>query len=71
MFKGKALLIYFPLIIDVIIVSPKKIFFLPSLPQTPLFSLYGRCIFQSILTVVVVVIVTDVDDIIVTQMRHH
>ena len=69
-YKGKALLVYFPLIVIVIIVSPKTLFFLSSLLSTPLFTLYCRHVFQSIVTVVIVVIViiTNVDAIVVVHI---
>ena len=69
-YKGKSFLVYFPLIVIVIIVSPKTLFFLSSLPPTPLFTLYCRCVFQSIATVVgvAIVIVTNVDDIVVANI---
>jgi len=67
-YKGKSLLVYFPLIVVVIIVSPKTLFFLSSLPPTPLFTLYCRCVIQSIVAVVVVVIVANVDAIVVVNI---
>ena len=67
-FKRKILPCLFPLIVVGIIVSPKMLFFLSSLPLTPLFTLYCRCEFQSILTVVVVVTVTNVDAIVVVNV---